>query len=688
MQPSPYELFNNQYGVRLSYIISDEDKRMNESVGLISYSAYKLRCHRNQGFRLKEGRGMGNEALVNFSKLPTDWQQSLIQKFGDPIKTTKIHQFKDFIIPDAKALEFFSAFRLADRRSLPKEVVIEYTANANILNACHTLISNNNAKRKAMGGIKVNIWEKLADCILNLDKKEYQHTLPANHRRLQEKYRKYKKDGYIALIHKGFCNDNSRKVTVDIERLILSLYIAQNKPYVGDVANDYLRFLAGDIDIFDYQTGEIFDRKNFFENGQPITLSEATVWNYINEPGNRAIVDKFRMDSLTFINTHSPHHHRHAPNYSFSKISMDDRDLPRKMPNGNRVKAYYAYDITSGCVIGASYSQSKTTELFIDCMRNMFHFLDRNNYGMPIQVEVEHHLVNTFKDDLMKAGVVFPFVRWCNPGNSQEKWAETGNRVKKYGYEKRYQDGIGRFYARLEANNTRAEKVFDADNDNYKVKTFPYEVLVADDLEIIEKYNNALHPNQKKYKDLTRAQVLEMYANPNMAQIDRPLLIRYIGEGTNTSIRRSQYVQVQYARYSLPNPQILEKLAPNNYEVRAYYLPNELGEVERVYLYQNDVFICQCDKIDAYNTANAEWIDDDMDNYQNQAKYVAKFNKMVKDGKTELSKVRIIENTNYHQDTPVETVPQNAIQPNTAFNAFYNFDDDEDFDRLNAINSL
>ena len=43
---------------------------------------------------------------------------------------------------------------------------------------------------------------------------------------------------------------------------------------------------------------------------------------------------------------------------------------------------------------------------------------------MPAQVEVEHHLVNNFADGLMKAGVVFPFVRWCNPGNSQEKRAE------------------------------------------------------------------------------------------------------------------------------------------------------------------------------------------------------------------------------------------------------------------------
>jgi len=470
MCTSPYEIYNNNYGVRLSFIVSDQHRRHQESVRLLAYDAYKKRASRKKDFRLREGRGLGNEALINFEKLTIIEQQTLVDKWGEPAKTVKMHQFKDFILEDSSSISFFSAYRLSDKRSLPSDVVLEYTANAKILNACHLIITNNASKRKVMGGVRANLWGKLADCIINLNQTEFPHTLPVNDRRLQEKYRKYKKEGYTALIHKGFCNNNSRKVTLDIERLILSLYVQSNKPYVADVANDYLRFLAGDVEIVDFKSGEIYDRNNFYENGQPITLSEATIWNYINQPSNRAIVDKYRMDSQTYRNKHSPHHHRHAPQYSFSKVSMDDRDLPRKMPNGKRVKAYYAYDVASGCIIGAAHSQTKTTELFISCMRNMFYFLESKCYGMPLQVEVEHHLVNNFKDDLMKAGIIFPFVRWCNAGNSQEKWAETGNRVKKYGFEKRHQDGIGRFYAKLEANRTKSEKIFDAENDNYREK--------------------------------------------------------------------------------------------------------------------------------------------------------------------------------------------------------------------------
>ena len=81
--------------------------------------------------------------------------------------------------------------------------------------------------------------------------------------------------------------------------------------------------------------------------------------------------------------------------------------------------------------------------------------------GVFRQVEVEHHLVNTFSDGLMKAGEVFPIVRWCNPGNSKEKRAEHFNHLKKYTIEKNKHTGIGRWYLKLEANRTIVSKVFD-----------------------------------------------------------------------------------------------------------------------------------------------------------------------------------------------------------------------------------
>src|SRR5205085_1328711 len=117
----------------------------------------------------------------------------------------------------------------------------------------------------------------------------------------------------------------------------------------------------------------------------------------------------------------------------------------------------------------------------------------------------------------------------------------------------------------------------------------PYERLVADDIEVIKKYNNELHPKQKRYPGKTRWQVLQENLNPNSPAINKPLVYRYIGYKTQTSINRSQWATVRGGKYQIPSPSILEKLTPGNLSVDAYWLPDAEGGIAEVYLYQNDV---------------------------------------------------------------------------------------------------
>jgi hypothetical protein len=282
---------------------------------------------------------------------------------------------------------------------------------------------------------------------------------------------------------------------------------------------------------------------------------------------------------------------------------------------------------------------------------------------MPLEVEVEHHLVGLFKDDLMKAGVVFPFVRFCAPGNSQEKHAEQFNRQKKYGYEKRYQDGIGRFYAKQEANQTGGERVYEDATNKYVIKeqTYSFEQLVADDLAMIEAYNNGQHRNQKMYKDKTRLEVLHGNLNPDLAEINRAVLVRYIGDCTVTTIQRNMYCQVQYSDYMLPSPELLARLAPNNYTVQAYYMPGDT--IERVYIYQNNEFICECARVQTFSTSQAETTDTDTAAMTTQAQYIAKFDKMVKGGRSNLAAVKSIKNLQQYEAVEVEAVPVRELEP-------------------------
>jgi len=286
---------------------------------------------------------------------------------------------------------------------------------------------------------------------------------------------------------------------------------------------------------------------------------------------------------------------------------------------------------------------------------------------------------------------LFQHVRWCAPGNSQEKRAEHFNRAKKYGYEKKYQTGIGRFTAKLEANRPRQVGEWSGEGMRIKEAVFTIEELVADDRQTIDAYNNDLHPNQKLHKGKTRMQVLLENTNPDLKPVEKSLLYRFIGNETKTTLRRNQYVRVQHADYTLSSPSVIDMLEPGNLNVEAYWLPDAVGLVNEVYIYQNGLFIDKCRKIKAYNEAAAERTEADEAAITEQSKYVARFDSKVKNGRNGLHKIEIM------HKTPA-TWDDRSVEVNNTIAADHfaeasnmvetGFENASDFYAENAINSL
>lgn len=633
--------------------------------------------------------GNGRTALVVYDSLPDRFKCIIVEKHGNIRKVTQEMEFIKHIQLDDKAITFYSNVLTAEGANLKLERQIEYYWNASILNAITSQLMDRKSQRKARGSKTTGLFSDLVGVVANLNREVYPHTLPASERRLKDTYDTYLEDGYLSLVHGGLGNNNSRVVNKRLEWLILSLYCANNKPYGSWVHEDYLQFVAGVIDIVDMKTGELFDRAEFWDEkkGTYILISEATVRNYINNPKNAAIIDSFRSTNHQYISQTRPHYSRHNAEFGLSKISLDDRDLPRKTHSGERVKAYYAYDVASGVLLGTAYSMKKDKNLFIECIRDLFRNINSNGWGMPMEVEVEHHLVKEFKDDLMQAEVVFPMVTWCAPGNSQEKAAEQFNRQKKYGYEKRHQDGIGRWYALSKTNRTGGERVYDDNTNKYVIKeqTYSYEELVADDKMTILEYNNGLHRNQKKYKNQTRMQVLSENLNPKLAHINQAVLVRHIGNMTKTSIQRNMYCRVKYNKYILPSPEILGRLSPGNYNVRAYWLPDNMDEV---YLYQNGDFLAKCEVLKTFNTAKSESTEADKVAMVKQAQYIAKFDKMIKDGRQEIARTKLLKNLSRYDTVEAEVTPGVFIDDDEPISEGEYIGFDEEYLKQLAVASL
>lgn len=640
-----------------------------ELAPIMSIPNYKKLAAKEKINVVRSGRGLGGYVLVEIATMPLRFQERIKLKYGDMKEDVIRNWLGSHYHIDAKAREFYTRFRFDNGDTLPPEHIQEYTVNASVIEAVMRAMEDATFMRKAMKAGPVN-WGELAGAI-SYYQAEFGHTLPVSSNRFKKRVNDFKANGYESLISRKFMNQNRRKVTYDIERLLLSIDAQPEQPFNTTVWEQYNLFVQGELELYDPETGEVLNPADFTDkDGNPLVLSPATVANYLNNPKNKALRGKLHMSQWDFNNAYRPYHLRSIGEYSLSKVSLDDRDLPRPMKDGNRVKAYYAYDVVSGAVVGYAYNRYKTTELFLDCMRNMFQTLDRNGMYIPAELEVEHHLVSDFADGLMQAGTVFPLIRWCNPGNSREKRAEHKNREKKYGVEKRTQVGIGRWYAKLEANRPKEEKVYDEKNNTYKVKTYSYEELVADDIRAIETFNAQPHPNQKRYPGMSRWDVLCAHQNPNLAPWDKAVLYRFIGQHTETTIRQNTYCTVMYNQYGLPSPEIIEKLEPRNYKVDAYYLPDADGTINEVYIYQNGRYIATCKPVARYNENTTEQTEYDKAAYTEQSKYVAQFDKMMKDGKIKRVGILAKEEAKLITEVQAEAVPLPAQAEEEDYSAY------------------
>lgn len=602
-----------------------------EADGILTQDYCRQLAARNRLKMARSGGGKGNYALVVVDSLPTEYQDQVNEKHpGGAAILLRGWIISNYEL-DQAAVAFFMDW--AARQSSDKasdELARKYAVNASVLNTCIRLYNRSRDYRKLMG--EKYDWSMMAATIETL-REEFGHDLPASTLRFRKKVNEYKQYGYECLISGKFGNQIARKVDHKTERLICSIAVLPNKPFNSNVHEMYMSFVCGELDVYDLSTGEIYNPDDFTDkNGDPKELSESTIRNVLNKPSNKLLVEHALSSYTTFMHEQMPHVHRHNGEFSLSQITMDDVDLTRKLKDTKqRVHAYYAYDVVSQCVVGASYGRKKDQMLVVDCFRDMFRLIERNGWGIPAGIEVENHLMSEYKEGFLQAGVAFNFVHFCAPQNSQEKYAEPLNGAKKRSVIHKSHAGIGRFYGKGKWR-TEYKKVSDEFNDTYEDREyFSFEQLVADDRRDSAEWNNTLHPNQKKYPGMTRWQVLMANINPTLHKYDKLTLSRFIGERVETSIRRNSTVRVAYEDWWLSDTSVLERLQPNDYKVTAYYLPDEEGKPTDVYIFQGDRYIDKVEKVETYNRVLAEQTEEDVVNYIEQQKKISSFGKYVRD---------------------------------------------------------
>ncbi len=191
--------------------------------------------------------GNGRTALYAVDSLPLRWRTEVYRRFPDLQEQAESKEFVDTIEPDAKALDFFQTYKLADGRNLPEDKVLEYASNAAVMNAFRRCWEAHVSKRQRTGKKAVaakEFWARAAAALPRLAD-AFPHSLPGSARRLQMKFQEYLQQGYVCFISGKYLNGNAAKVADEEQEQVLTALLAHHNNLPDAlVAEGYNRFAA------------------------------------------------------------------------------------------------------------------------------------------------------------------------------------------------------------------------------------------------------------------------------------------------------------------------------------------------------------------------------------------------------------------------------------------------------------
>lgn len=347
MRVKTYQYYNNILCIPASLLYDDWE--------LMSYRKYLYKCEKGQLVRVREGKGKGNEALLDFYRLPEEYKDACKENLGDPKKVVTINLLEEWIVPDSRAITFFADHTYPDGTSLKPRVQVERATNCCILNAIRSVLESPKYASATFGPNKTRRWEEISKAVNTLDRERWTHNLPKAPSRLKQRYQRYLKEGYRSFIHAGEGNQHTRVIKGEIADYLMAVYCLPNAFSIPELHHMYL----SETD----------------QRGWP-SLSEGAIKMFLDRPENRRVWTLARhgkeVYDKKYKHTVSRDRTRWFPNvyWAIDGTKLDlvyyDPDSSNKMASYKRVDV--VFDVHSQKIIGWSFSE---TENHTDHFRSM-----------------------------------------------------------------------------------------------------------------------------------------------------------------------------------------------------------------------------------------------------------------------------------------------------------------------------
>lgn len=342
------QYYNNILTVEANWLIAQ---------GIISESSYKKLSY-TKDIRVVRRGCRGQEALVDYESMPERFRRKVDAIVKDPYRAVRTNVIEGCIAHSAEISNFFDSYQIGDDRHLPIDKRREYYANAIVLNAIHTLISNRTAKRHALGHKAIRFWEEISEAVQELDRTRYPHALPANARSLERKYKTYKADGCESLVHNTYIaqNKNAAKILDDNQVSAMAVLISDPR------------------NLDNEQVARIYNNLAEQMQWKKITAASVAVWR---DKLDNEIYAR-RHGAVAFRSKKAMQIKRSAPTYPLYYWTMDgwDVELMYQKQEGNRTTYHnrptvvFILDACCKYPIGYAIGTHETPELIKEALRN------------------------------------------------------------------------------------------------------------------------------------------------------------------------------------------------------------------------------------------------------------------------------------------------------------------------------
>lgn len=615
-----------------------------------SQKVLSMECSRNKdrsyGVKaLQNGGGKGRRLLIDFDSLPGDIQDAL----GDIRKVE--HNLLYFYKTEAIAVDFYTKFRLPDGGFLSGESQERYITNASVMIALVQLKIKQETEMIRMGknlkGLFKFLTEESNSFNTILEKRNLPlHNLPGSEKRFKEGFEAFSMPfqyndkewpyNFMSLVKDvaGNSKKNGRLVDDVTLGLLNGMFSSiSHKPSKEEIYRNYEAFLSGYLQVYNEDTGEIYEPKDFPK------LSKSTIARYLNQWENKAATYKSRSgDRQKYMGAFKIHHQLERPKFAGSIISVDDRQPPFKDLSGNRVWFYNALDVASGCITVSVYGKSKEgiiKEFYREMVRNYTAW----GINLPHELEAESSLNSSFKDTFLKEGYMFQKVR-IEANNARGKRIERDNGILRYGIEKQRVGWIARHSAKSENNQVGSEKV----------PEIPYEQIIENGLEDICTLNNMPHSEDPT---LTRWEYFMEHQHPELKPTNWEAILPYLGYKQDTSCQVG-YIKLQGKKRAIAQNgkictgeeliSVMKQIEGKDIEV--YWLDAKNGSVLKALAFYDGKMICEVMEMPRYNRAILERTDADEAARTLQSAYVNTVDAFVKSQQQKIQSIGIIKTEN------------------------------------------